>query len=140
MKLLSKSSKFGWQHTAAAAAAVRIQLLRSLLHTCHRSQFTPRPTHIIYRGETQRRGDDGSARPESWQFETVEREVVLLPCPRCLYFYCGECVAWPRASFSKITTRYRYIRSSDVPPRHVNRYTFSAIIDRPHFRSNTSLV
>lgn len=74
--------------------AVQIQLLRSLLHTCHRSQFTPRATHIIYRGETGEgitAAGGGDCDPESWQFETGERLYYPPRVPRCLYFYCGEC-------------------------------------------------
>lgn len=86
------------------------QLLRSLLRTCHRSQFTPRATHIIYHGETGEGMTAGGARGGEGRLRDRERVgnskragererggwkggwcSPIPPCPRCLYFYCGEC-------------------------------------------------
>lgn len=135
------------------------QLLRSLLRTCHRSQFTPRATHIIYHGETSEgmtegaEGGEGRLRDrESRQFETsgrkrereeeqgVERGFVppVPPCPRCLYFYCGECSVASSVVFRNYDTIplhplerctaarqslyiLRYNRSTSLPVKYITR-------------------
>lgn len=43
------------------------------------------------------------------------REVVVTPAVPAVCISTAESTAQPRASFSEITTRYRYIRLSDVP-------------------------